>query len=300
VAQYCTVPVTVNIGEYQPSCAGCINAAYRTPMSEGRWKRKAVPISSLHLPQHKGRFLSSISSFRIVISYIARRLLPACFTYTIVVHSSVDSAPLVASSPICLNICLSFQHRRRTSKFTMQQYSVVPLEPREDVAKSPEIAGMSTLTRKVYTHMADMKLIIESKITAELSDDTQHRIGDWPTEPKTLREATPSQIYKLLPHMVLLIMPIASVCMQSTILVRFNTYDIADSVLAVLGVAVVIVNGKAESRAGKILKQAMAVTSTLWPILFAAVVGPMLRAAALYRAERGAKLGVSTDSRGFG
>jgi hypothetical protein len=165
---------------------------------------------------------------------------------------------------------------------------VVPLEPREDVAKSPEIAGMSTHTRNVYTHMADMKLIIESKITAELSNDTQHRIGDWPTEPKTLREATPSQIYKLLPHMVLLIMPIASVCMQSTILVRFDTYDIADSVLAVLGVAVVIVNGKAESR------------STLWPILFAAVVGPMLRAAALYRAERGAKLGVSTDSRGFG
>jgi hypothetical protein len=38
--------------------------------------------------------------------------------------------------------------------------------------------------------------------------------------------------------------------------------------------------------------QAMAVTATLWPILFAAVLGPTLKAAALHHAERGVKLGV--------
>jgi hypothetical protein len=46
--------------------------------------------------------------------------------------------------------------------------------------------------------------------------------------------------------------------------------------------------------------QAMAVTATLWPIFFAAVLGPVLKALALHRAERGVKLGVSripsTDS----
>jgi hypothetical protein len=37
--------------------------------------------------------------------------------------------------------------------------------------------------------------------------------------------------------------------------------------------------------------QAMAVTSTLWPILFAAVLGPTLKALALHYAVSGAKLG---------
>lgn len=39
--------------------------------------------------------------------------------------------------------------------------------------------------------------------------------------------------------------------------------------------------------------QAMAVTATLWPIFFAAVLAPMLKAVAQYRAERGVKLGVN-------
>lgn len=43
----------------------------------------------------------------------------------------------------------------------------------------------------------------------------------------------------------------------------------------------------------------MAVTATLWPILFAAVLGPMLKAVTRYWAERGAKLGVSTSLIGY-
>lgn len=63
-----------------------------------------------------------------------------------------------------------------------------------------------------------------------------------------------------------------------------------------LGIAVLHYNNKAESDGGNVIRQAMAVTATLWPILFAAVLGPMLKAVALYRAERGVKLGVSISA----
>jgi hypothetical protein len=49
---------------------------------------------------------------------------------------------------------------------------------------------------------------------------------------------------------------------------------------------------KAESDSGNNIMQAMAVTSTLWPILFAAVLGPTLKALALHHAVRGVRLGV--------
>lgn len=55
-------------------------------------------------------------------------------------------------------------------------------------------------------------------------------------------------------------------------------------------------NNRAESDGGNVIRQAMAVTATLWPILFAAAFGPMLKAVALYRAERGVKLGVSISA----
>jgi hypothetical protein len=59
-----------------------------------------------------------------------------------------------------------------------------------------------------------------------------------------------------------------------------------------LGIAVLYYNNKAESNGGDITKQAMAVTATLWPILFAATLGTMLKAAVLFWAQRGARLGV--------
>jgi len=69
--------------------------------------------------------------------------------------------------------------------------------------------------------------------------------------------------------------------------------DTAETSFLGLGILVLSLDGKAKSQKGSNVKQAMAVISTLWPIIFAAVLGPMLKAVALYRAERGTKLGVS-------
>jgi hypothetical protein len=46
------------------------------------------------------------------------------------------------------------------------------------------------------------------------------------------------------------------------------------------------------SSKGEKILQVMGVASTLWPIAFAAVLGPMLKTVALYNAERGVKLRV--------
>jgi hypothetical protein len=40
----------------------------------------------------------------------------------------------------------------------------------------------------------------------------------------------------------------------------------------------------------------MGVASTLWPIAFAAVLGPLLRTVALYKAERGVTIRVCTTT----
>lgn len=53
-----------------------------------------------------------------------------------------------------------------------------------------------------------------------------------------------------------------------------------------------MINGKAESKAGEAIVQATTVSATLWPIAFAAVVGPMVKAISLHSAERGTTLGV--------
>jgi len=64
-----------------------------------------------------------------------------------------------------------------------------------------------------------------------------------------------------------------------------------------LGIALLKLNNKAESSDGESILQAMSVIATLWPILFAAVVGPLVKAVALYKAEKGTKLGVHTRSK---
>ncbi|RBA13636.1 hypothetical protein FPRO05_02429 [Fusarium proliferatum] len=48
---------------------------------------------------------------------------------------------------------------------------------------------------------------------------------------------------------------------------------------------------KKQSSFGDTLLEVLSVASTLWPILFAAVLGPLLKSIALFRAERGSKLG---------
>ncbi|SCO55323.1 uncharacterized protein FFMR_12479 [Fusarium fujikuroi] len=50
-------------------------------------------------------------------------------------------------------------------------------------------------------------------------------------------------------------------------------------------------HGKKQSSFGDKLLEVLSVASTLWPILFAAVVGPLLKSIALFRAERCSRLG---------
>ncbi|KAI1028705.1 hypothetical protein LB503_002605 [Fusarium chuoi] len=50
-------------------------------------------------------------------------------------------------------------------------------------------------------------------------------------------------------------------------------------------------HGKTQSHFGDRVLEVLSVASTLWPILFAAVLGPLLKTIALFRAERGSTLG---------
>lgn len=65
--------------------------------------------------------------------------------------------------------------------------------------------------------------------------------------------------------------------------------------MTVLFVFILTQNGHLErdNSQGEVVMQVIKIASTLWPIFFAAVIGPMLKTAALYHAERGTKLGVS-------
>ncbi|OJD33152.1 uncharacterized protein BKCO1_3300089 [Diplodia corticola] len=97
--------------------------------------------------------------------------------------------------------------------------------------------------------------------------------ADWPTSPSTLKDSSPSTFMRLLPSILLLLIPLG---------------------FYALGVFILRLNGQPENPeydVGDRVIQAIKVASTLWPILFAAVVGAMLKAAALYYAERGTMLG---------
>ncbi|KAF2847242.1 hypothetical protein T440DRAFT_456651 [Plenodomus tracheiphilus IPT5] len=117
----------------------------------------------------------------------------------------------------------------------------------------------------------------ESEVTAESNSGKFPKgyrgetIAGWPKSPKTLQDTTPSYLTRMLPHVLLLLVPLAAIG---------------------LGIAVLRVNGGAESTTGNAVTQAMRVTATLWPILFAAVLGPTLKAVMLYYAQRGTKLGL--------
>lgn len=50
-------------------------------------------------------------------------------------------------------------------------------------------------------------------------------------------------------------------------------------------------HGKKQNSFGDTILEVASVASTLWPILFAAVLGPLLKTIALFRAERGSTLG---------
>ncbi|QPC76121.1 hypothetical protein HYE68_006873 [Fusarium pseudograminearum] len=62
-------------------------------------------------------------------------------------------------------------------------------------------------------------------------------------------------------------------------------------VYAILLAAMVYLHGKTQSSFGDAVLEILSVASTLWPILFAAVLGPVLKTVALFQAERGSTLG---------
>lgn len=66
----------------------------------------------------------------------------------------------------------------------------------------------------------------------------------------------------------------------------------------VLLAMMVSLHGKKQSSFGDTVLEVLSVASTLWPILFAAVLGPLLKSIALFRAERGISIrlhGVPAD-----
>ncbi|KAF2137023.1 uncharacterized protein K452DRAFT_279190 [Aplosporella prunicola CBS 121167] len=62
--------------------------------------------------------------------------------------------------------------------------------------------------------------------------------------------------------------------------------------VSALGVSVLYIRGKTHSDARDVVTQAARVASTIWPIAFAAVIGPMIQVFALDKAERGTSLGM--------
>ncbi|RSL94909.1 hypothetical protein CEP52_012358 [Fusarium oligoseptatum] len=87
---------------------------------------------------------------------------------------------------------------------------------------------------------------------------------------RTLKEQSPSRLWTIGVPGLLLAIPIL--------------YTV------LLGIVASLHNQK-ESSFGNNVREALQVASTLWPISFAAVLGPFLRTMALYRAEKGSTLG---------
>ncbi|KAF5229748.1 hypothetical protein FANTH_14085 [Fusarium anthophilum] len=87
---------------------------------------------------------------------------------------------------------------------------------------------------------------------------------------ESLRQSSPSWSRRVGLAVLLLLIPIA--------------YSVILALMAYL-------HGKKQSSFGDTVLEVLSVASTLWPILFAAVLGPLLKTMALFRAERGSTLG---------
>ncbi|KAF5983149.1 hypothetical protein FBULB1_3938 [Fusarium bulbicola] len=87
---------------------------------------------------------------------------------------------------------------------------------------------------------------------------------------ESLRQSSPSWSRRVGLAVLLLLVPIA--------------YSVILALMAYL-------HGKKQSSFGNTVLEVLSVASTLWPILFAAVLGPLLKTMALFRAERGSTLG---------
>lgn len=86
----------------------------------------------------------------------------------------------------------------------------------------------------------------------------------------------------LLPFIALLVVPLAFLGMHH---IRLGVSSLIRPL--VLAAFIWALDGRQQSTQGDHVIQAMGIASTLWPIAFAAVLGPTLRTVALFRAERG-------------
>ncbi|RBR12017.1 uncharacterized protein FIESC28_08787 [Fusarium coffeatum] len=105
---------------------------------------------------------------------------------------------------------------------------------------------------------------------ASQAADTLKRSDDDRKPLPTLKECSPTWTWRVGVHLLLLVVP--------------------TSYLALLGI-VGQLNGQKQSSFGDDILEVLQLAATLWPISFAAVLGPFLKTLALFKAERGATVG---------
>ncbi|OBS22456.1 hypothetical protein FPOA_08793 [Fusarium poae] len=113
-------------------------------------------------------------------------------------------------------------------------------------------------------------MIPENQRLVFTSSSPEDTVSDRGKEYPTLREISPSWIFRVGAAAALLLVPVAY--------------------LVLLGI-VAYLSGKKQSSFGDDTLEVLKLASTLWPISFAAVIGPFLKTLALYAAERGSTLG---------
>jgi hypothetical protein len=98
----------------------------------------------------------------------------------------------------------------------------------------------------------------------------------------------------LLPHILLLLLPIGFIG-WSFLKITFSVATdekIRRNQMTGLAVGVMRLNGRDESIPGNAVLQALVVSATIWPVLFAAVVGLLAKAISLHSVQRGTTLKV--------
>ncbi|KPA42804.1 hypothetical protein FLAG1_04241 [Fusarium langsethiae] len=115
-----------------------------------------------------------------------------------------------------------------------------------------------------------LSTVPENQRLVSAPSNPEDTVSDGGKKPPTLREVSPSWFWRVGAAAALLVVPAAY--------------------LVLIGI-VAHLSGRKQSLFGDDTLEVLQLASTLWPISFAAVVGPFLRTLALYCAERGSTLG---------
>ncbi|RDW68842.1 uncharacterized protein DSM5745_08602 [Aspergillus mulundensis] len=112
--------------------------------------------------------------------------------------------------------------------------------------------------------------IISGRTSISTSSSTQVYVDRWPVEPQKLRRNAQSDTFTTFLEIILALLP---------------------GVFLALAITVIRLDGDEISDNGAKVIQAINLTPSIFPIVFAAIVGSMMRSLALWRAERCASLG---------